>query len=159
MLRTQDPQDPLAPLTESVALPALPRSVLLHNFGSGRSSKEEDFQPHVLAGLTDGSVVALSFKNNELKDQKVFSLGTAPVSLSVCEVDGKRTVFASGSRSAVFFWDKQRLRQSPVMLKVRFVTPRKCIAHVSTHRMSRWDLPSIQPTSHHAKFLLRRLRW
>lgn len=92
--------------------------MLLHNFGAGHNAKEADYQPYVVAGLVDGTVVCLSFRNNELKDQKLFSLGTAPVSLNVSTIDGNRTVFATGSRAAVFYWDRQRLRQSPVMLKV-----------------------------------------
>lgn len=103
---------------ESTPLPALPRCILLHNFGTGRTKKEPDFQPYVVAGLADGTVTCVSFRNEELRDHKLFTLGTAPVSLSVWNIEGKRAVFATGSRSAVFYWDKQRLRQSPVMLKV-----------------------------------------
>ncbi|KIP10587.1 hypothetical protein PHLGIDRAFT_125454 [Phlebiopsis gigantea 11061_1 CR5-6] len=103
--------------TESTPLPALPRSLLLHNFGTGNSKKEPDFQPYVVAGLADGTVACVTFRNEELKDHKLFSLGTAPVSLSRWDVEGRRSVFATGSRSAVFYWDRQRLRQSPVMLK------------------------------------------
>jgi DNA damage-binding protein 1 len=106
------------PTVQSAPLPGLPRSVLLHNFGAGRNTKDTDFQPYVVAGLADGTVVCLGIRNNELKDQKLFSLGTAPVSLAVLTIDGNRVVFATGSRAAVFYWDKQRLRQSPVMLKV-----------------------------------------
>ena len=103
-----------------VSLPSLPRSLLLHNFGTGRNKKEADFRPHLLVGLGDGSVVSYVFKEKEgsLGDNKVFSLGTAPVSFSACAVDGRRAVFASGSRASVLYWDRQRLHQSPVMVKV-----------------------------------------
>lgn len=99
-------------------LPALARSLLLFNFGSGRAAKDAEYHPHLLAGLADGSVVSFSFKNKELREKKIASLGTAPVFLSPCLVDGRRTVLASGNRASILYWDKQRLQQSPVMLRV-----------------------------------------
>lgn len=117
LLSTKDPAHPLSTHAESAPLPALAHSLLLHNFGTGRSARDADFQPYVVAGLVDGSVVCVSARNSELREQKLFSLGTTPVSLRVSTVDGERTVFATGSRAAVFYWDRQRLRQSPVMLK------------------------------------------
>ncbi|EMD31691.1 hypothetical protein CERSUDRAFT_109269 [Gelatoporia subvermispora B] len=107
----------LATVCEVSGLPSLPRSVLLHNFGTGRTKKEPDYHPHVLVGLVDGSVISFKVVENELKEKKVFSLGIAPVSLSRCEVDDKITVFAVGSRTSVLYWDKQRLTNSPVMIK------------------------------------------
>ncbi|KZT73848.1 hypothetical protein DAEQUDRAFT_357103 [Daedalea quercina L-15889] len=109
-----------------VSLPSLPRSLLLHNFGSGRNKKEADFRPHLLAGLADGTVVSFAFKekDGELADQKQFSLGSAPIAFTTCVVDGRRAVFASGSRASVIYWDKQRLHQSPVMLKEPVVAAR-----------------------------------
>ncbi|TCD64528.1 hypothetical protein EIP91_003995 [Steccherinum ochraceum] len=104
-------------VASTIELPALPRSIMLHNFGTGNKAKESDYQPHVLAGLTDGSVVSFVFRNNELLDRKIFGLGTAPVTLSTCEVQGRHAVFASGSRAAILHWDRKRLRQSAVMLK------------------------------------------
>ncbi|KAJ3557088.1 hypothetical protein NM688_g1656 [Phlebia brevispora] len=98
-------------------LPSLPRSLLLHNFGMGNRPKDPDYNPYVVAGLADGSVACFTLKDNELKDMKLFPLGTAPVSLTPCDIDGKRAVFANGSRSSVLYWDKQRLRQSHVMVK------------------------------------------
>ncbi|EKM59045.1 uncharacterized protein PHACADRAFT_181065 [Phanerochaete carnosa HHB-10118-sp] len=115
LLSTKDPA--LGTHTESAPLPALAHSLLLHNFGAGRSTRDADFQPYVVAGLVDGTVACVSFRNNELRDQKLFALGAAPVSLAVSTVDGARMVLATGSRAAVFYWDRQRLRQSPVMLK------------------------------------------
>ncbi|KAH9841501.1 mono-functional DNA-alkylating methyl methanesulfonate N-term-domain-containing protein [Rhodofomes roseus] len=102
-----------------VGVPSLPRSLLLHNFGASRSRKEPDFRPHLLAGLADGSVVSFGIREKEgaLAEQKQFSLGTAPVSFTTCVVDGRKAVLASGSRASVMYWDRQRLNQSPVMLK------------------------------------------
>ncbi|OSX59780.1 hypothetical protein POSPLADRAFT_1048255 [Postia placenta MAD-698-R-SB12] len=104
-------------LCETDSLSSLPRSLLLYNFGSGRTRKDVDFQPHLLAGLADGTVVSFIFKDNDLKDKKVFALGNAPVALTTCTADGKTSIFASGSRASVLYWDRQRLHQSPVMLK------------------------------------------
>ena len=75
-----------------------------------------------MVGLADGSVATLSIQGKELRDLKIFPLGVTPVSLNVTEVDGKRMVFASGSRTAVFYWERQRLMQSVVMMKVRKVS-------------------------------------
>lgn len=116
-IRLQDLGDP----QKYPVLPSLPRSILLHNFGTTNRSKEIDYQPYVVAGLADGSIACFSIKGNELKDMKLFPLGTAPVSLAACDVDGKRAVFANGSQSSVLYWDKQRLRQSAVMVKVSIV--------------------------------------
>lgn len=102
----------------TIPLPSLASSILMFNFGVGRKSKDEDYHPHVLAGLLDGTVVSFSFKKGELKDKRVHPLGTLPVSLSSCVVDGRRSVFATGSRSAIFYWDKNRLHQSHILLKV-----------------------------------------
>ncbi|KAK7682424.1 hypothetical protein QCA50_014629 [Cerrena zonata] len=69
-------------LSKSDPLPSLPNSVLLHNFGSGRKAKDTDYRPCVLAGLVDGSILTFSFRDNQLQDKKVFSLGGTPVQLS-----------------------------------------------------------------------------
>ncbi|KAF7790799.1 hypothetical protein EIP86_001756 [Pleurotus ostreatoroseus] len=111
--RLQDIGDP----QKFPTLPSLPRSVLLHNFGTGNRPKDPDYHPYVVAGLADGSVACFNMKGNELKDMKLFPLGTAPVTLVACDIDDKRAVFANGSQSSVLYWDKQRLRQSYVMVK------------------------------------------
>ncbi|KAI0720554.1 CPSF A subunit region-domain-containing protein [Cerioporus squamosus] len=98
-------------------LPALPRSVLLHNFGKGAGPGSPDFHLHLLAGLADGTLVTYAVRDKELHDRKQSSLGNAPASLSVCDVDGRTVVFASGARANVLFWDKQRVRPSPTSLK------------------------------------------
>ncbi|KDR82646.1 hypothetical protein GALMADRAFT_837022 [Galerina marginata CBS 339.88] len=103
--------------TRSTPLPAVVRSLLLFNFGSDTSSKGPDHHPYLLAGLGDGSVASLHWKDGVLKDLKVISLGRAPVSLSPCEVDGKRSVFAAGNKATVFFCEKSRLANSAIMLK------------------------------------------
>lgn len=84
------------------------------------SSKGADHHAFLLAGLGDGSVASMLWKDNELKDLVVVSLGHAPVSLTPFEVDDKRTVLAAGNRATVFFYDskKNRLSNSPIMLKV-----------------------------------------
>lgn len=99
-------------------LTSLPTSLLLHNFGTGRKTKDADYRPVVIAGLSDGSIISFSFRENQLQDKKIFSLGGTPVQLSSCDVDGKRAVFASGSTSAILYWDKQSVRYSPVLIKV-----------------------------------------
>lgn len=102
----------------SAPLPAVVRSLLLFNFGSDTSSKGADYHPYLLAGLGDGSVATLHWKGGVLQDLKVISLGNAPVNLTPCEVDGRKTVFAAGNQATVFFCDKNRLTNSAIMLKV-----------------------------------------
>jgi DNA damage-binding protein 1 len=114
------PESNLSIICETSTLPALPRSLLLHNFGQSTSSKDPDYHPHLLVGLTDGSVAAFSFMNKELVDQKIISLGDLPVLLNACQVDGRKTVFACGSRASILFWEKETLRHSLVILKVRW---------------------------------------
>ena len=103
-------------------LSALPRSVLLHNFGKGTGPSDPDFRLHLLVGLADGTIVTYTVRDKELHDRKQSSLGNAPVSLSVCDVDGRTVVVASGTRANVLFWDKQRVRPSPTSLKVHLRT-------------------------------------
>ncbi|RPD77741.1 hypothetical protein L226DRAFT_544225 [Lentinus tigrinus ALCF2SS1-7] len=98
-------------------LPALPRSVLIHNFGKGAGPNSPDFHLHLLAGLADGTLVTYTLRDKELHDRKQSGLGNAPASLSVCDVDGRMVVVASGTRANVLFWDKQRVRPSPTSLK------------------------------------------
>ena len=105
-------------VSKSPPLPALVRSAILYNFGSDASTKGADYHPHILAGLADGSVVYFAWKDKQLKDRKTISLGHSPVSLTVCEVDGKRAVFAAGNRATVLSWEKKRVHTSPIMLKV-----------------------------------------
>ncbi|KAL4251847.1 DNA damage-binding protein 1 [Abortiporus biennis] len=109
----------MSPICSTPSLPSLPSSIALHNFGSGRRSKDPEFHPYLVAGCVDGTVVSFPFvpSSGELKDKKVFGLGHTPVKLCVCHVDDKRVVLGIGDRSAIFYWDKRRVKQSPVMLQ------------------------------------------
>ncbi|KAF8635825.1 hypothetical protein AX15_000024 [Amanita polypyramis BW_CC] len=98
-------------------LPSLVRSLLLCNFGTDASVKGEDYRPYLLAGLSDGSLVTFVWKDKQLKEKKLVSLGHAPTSLAPCMVDGKRTVLAAGNRATLVSFDKKRLQFSPVSLK------------------------------------------
>jgi DNA damage-binding protein 1 len=74
--------------------------------------------PYLLAGLSDGTVATFAFRNKKFQEEKITSLGDSPVSLTACEVEGRRTVFACGSRVSIFCWEKKRLHQSSLLLKV-----------------------------------------
>jgi len=124
----------LKSVATSPSLPAIVRSLVLYNFGTGESSKFPNHYPYLLAGLGDGSVATMSWKeirkpvvdggsgrDVNLSDLKVTSLGHAPVNLSSCEVDGRKSVLAAGNRATVFFMEKGRLVNSPIMLKARLL--------------------------------------
>ncbi|KAF9267572.1 hypothetical protein L218DRAFT_895037 [Marasmius fiardii PR-910] len=106
-------------VSQSPPLPAPVRSLLFYNFGSDVSSTGQDHHPCLIAGLTNGLVVSFSCvgKGKELKDMKVISLGDSPISLSPCQIDGRRTVLACGAKSAILAWDRSRLQHSPMLLK------------------------------------------
>ncbi|PFH53878.1 hypothetical protein AMATHDRAFT_72908 [Amanita thiersii Skay4041] len=104
-------------LCKTSSLPYLIRSLLLYNFGSGTSPKSDEHYPHLLVGLDDGSLVTFVWKEKELKEKKLVSLGHAPVILAPCTVDGKKTVLAAGNRATLVSFDKKRLQFSPVSLK------------------------------------------
>jgi DNA damage-binding protein 1 len=99
----------LYPVCDSVSLPALPRSLLLHDFGYARQ---------ILIGLRNGTLVTYTFVENALKDKRIFSLGTEPVGLTQFEMGEKRVVFASGSRAALFHAERGTMQQSSVLIKV-----------------------------------------
>ncbi|KAH0586144.1 hypothetical protein H2248_007410 [Termitomyces sp. 'cryptogamus'] len=94
-------------------LPAFARSVLLHDF----EPDNDNHRYYLLAGLSDGTVAYFAWKDKQLSDRKVVPLGHVPASLSVCQIDGKRSVFAAGTRATVFSWEKKRLHNSPIMLR------------------------------------------
>ncbi|KIL67911.1 hypothetical protein M378DRAFT_185481 [Amanita muscaria Koide BX008] len=98
-------------------LPSLVRSLLLYNFGTDPSSKGNDYQPYLLVGLSDGSLVTFIWRDKELQEKKLVSLGHAPIILTPCTVEGKRAVLAAGSRATLVSFDKKRLQFSPVSLK------------------------------------------
>ncbi|KAK7056644.1 hypothetical protein VNI00_002361 [Paramarasmius palmivorus] len=116
---------------QSMPLPAMVRSLLFFDFGRGKTSEQTGHHPCLIAGLSNGSVVSfvLDFewkkqKNGPdymvlkgFKDMKIVSLGVNPVCLSVCPVEGKRAVIASGSRSTILSWERSRVHYSPVVLK------------------------------------------
>jgi DNA damage-binding protein 1 len=97
------------PVCNSVSLPALPRSLLLHDFGNA---------PHLLVGLRDGTLVAFAFVKSEFQDKRVFSLGTEPVGLTQFEMGEKKVVLASGSRAALFYLERGILHHSSILIKV-----------------------------------------
>lgn len=99
--------------------------MLLFNFGSDVSPKGANHHAFLLAGLGDGSVASMLWKENKLQDLKVVSLGHAPVSLTPFKVDDTHTVLAAGNRATVFFYDhkKNRLVNSPLTLKVWYFRP------------------------------------
>jgi DNA damage-binding protein 1 len=101
------------PVCNSISLPALPRSLLLHDFGNA---------PHLLVGLRDGTLVAFTFVKNELQDKRVFSLGTEPVVLTQFEMSEKKVVFASGSRAALFYLERGILQHSSILMKVNVIS-------------------------------------
>jgi DNA damage-binding protein 1 len=74
----------LVPACKAVSLPALPCSVLLHGFAQNSHAKGSDRYPTLLAGLTDGTLASFAFKDNELRDQKIISLGDTPVNMAAC---------------------------------------------------------------------------
>lgn len=105
-------------ICQSDSLNALPRSLLLYNFGSSTQKKDPDYHPHLLVGLADGKVVSFTFRDRELDDQQTFSLGDLPVSLNPCQVENRKAIFAYGSRSSILFWERETIQHSPVILKV-----------------------------------------
>jgi len=100
----------LEPVGNSLSLPALPRSLLLHDFGNA---------PHLLIGLRDGTLVAYAFAKSEFQDKRVFSLGTEPVGLTQFEMGDKKVVFANGSRAALLYLKRGILQHSSILIKVK----------------------------------------
>ena len=101
------------PVCDSLTLPTLPRSLLLHDFGNA---------PHLLVGLRDGTLVAYAFVKNKFQDKRFFSLGTEPVGLTQFEMGEKKVVFANGSRAALFYLEKGILQHSSVLIKVNHLS-------------------------------------
>jgi DNA damage-binding protein 1 len=99
----------LEPVCNSVSLPALPRSLLLHDFDSA---------PQILIGLRDGTLIAYAFVKSGFEDKRVFSLGTEPVGLTQFEMGSKNVVFANGGRAALFYMERGILQHSSILIKV-----------------------------------------
>lgn len=109
----------------SASFPCFPNSVVLHDFG------DDVARPlmHLLVGLADGSLHSFSVTEEGLGERKVVSLGDLPISLVRCKVDGLSTVLATGTRASLFFWKKDTLHHSPVLVKVSadVATPRSLL--------------------------------
>ncbi|KAJ6557241.1 CPSF A subunit region-domain-containing protein [Mycena vulgaris] len=95
-------------------LGAVVRSLLLHDFGTGGDS-----HPYLFAGLGDGTFAYFTWNEQErvLGEPKPTSLGNLPVCFSPCTVDGKKALLAAGSRAMVLSWERERVHNSPVVLK------------------------------------------
>ncbi|KAJ7695700.1 mono-functional DNA-alkylating methyl methanesulfonate N-term-domain-containing protein [Mycena rosella] len=100
---------------KTAPLGAVVRSLLLHDFGAG----DGDAQPYLFAGLGDGSLVYFPWNEqaHALGEPKLASLGNLPVCLTPCVVDGKKALLAAGSRAMVLSWERERIHNSPVVLK------------------------------------------
>ncbi|KAG2145900.1 CPSF A subunit region-domain-containing protein [Suillus clintonianus] len=103
-------------ISTTPVLSSAPRSLLLHNFTSD-DFKLSNTHPHLLIGLTDGSVASFVYRNDQLLDQKLVSIGSLPVTMRLCRIGTRQTVLACGSRTAILFWEKERLMYSPLILK------------------------------------------
>ncbi|KAJ7043868.1 mono-functional DNA-alkylating methyl methanesulfonate N-term-domain-containing protein [Mycena alexandri] len=104
----------LTSVCKTQSLSAVVRSLLLYDFGV-----DCDSHPHLLAGLADGSFVSFTWDEEKgaLGEPNLASLGNLPVSLTPCVVDGKRALFAAGSRAMVLLWERDSIHHSPVILK------------------------------------------
>jgi hypothetical protein len=100
----------LEPVGNSLSLPALPRSLLLHDFGNA---------PHLLIGLRDGTLVTYALAKSEFQDKRIFSLGTEPVALTQFEMGENKVVFANGSRAALLYLKRGILQHSSILIKVK----------------------------------------
>ncbi|KAJ7134358.1 CPSF A subunit region-domain-containing protein [Mycena epipterygia] len=96
-------------------LGAVVRSLLLYEFGSPDGGSH----PYLLAGLGDGSFAYFAWNEQEgiLGEPKLASLGNLPVCFTPCVVEGKKALFAAGSRAMVLSWEREHIHNSPVMLK------------------------------------------
>lgn len=103
-------------IARTPTLSSTPRSLLMYNFES--DGPGSSINPHLLVGLTDGSIASFVYKNDQLLDQKLVSIGSLPVSMRSCRIGTRQTVLACGSRTAILFWEKERLMYSPLILKV-----------------------------------------
>ncbi|KAJ6620776.1 CPSF A subunit region-domain-containing protein [Mycena sp. CBHHK59/15] len=98
-------------------LPALVRNLLWYNLGSDQTP-QGDYHPYLFAGMADGSFSYFTWNEEQtLGEPKTTSLGHAPVHFTPCQVDGKLALFAAGSRATVLTWERERVHNSPVMLK------------------------------------------
>jgi DNA damage-binding protein 1 len=115
-----DNSNPFKLICSSEPYSSVPRSVLLHNFGTSNERSQPDYRPHLMAGLADGTVVSQAYNSSEhqLRPPNISTLGGAAVHLTSYEVDGRRCVFACGKIGEVYYWNNTRLQRSPISLKV-----------------------------------------
>ncbi|KAJ7164666.1 CPSF A subunit region-domain-containing protein [Mycena crocata] len=94
-------------------LGAVVRSLLLYDFGDAHQYL------FLLAGLGNGSFATFAWNDQDrvLGEPKLTSLGNLPVCFTPCVVDSKKALFAAGSRATVLSWERDRIHNSPVMLK------------------------------------------
>lgn len=120
ILSVIDSSNPFKQICSSEPYSSVPRSVLLHNFGTSYDRNQPDYRPHLIVGLADGTVVSQAYNASEYKLQppNVSILGGAAVHLTSYDVDGKPCVFACGSLGEVYYWNNARLQRSPISLKV-----------------------------------------
>ena len=121
ILSTIDSSSPFKHICSSEPYLSVPRSVLLHNFGTSHDRNQPDYRPHLMVGLADGSVVSQAYNASEYKLQppNLSILGGAAVHLTSYDVDGRRCVFACGNLGEVYYWNNTRLQRSSISLKVR----------------------------------------
>ncbi|KAJ7202805.1 mono-functional DNA-alkylating methyl methanesulfonate N-term-domain-containing protein [Mycena pura] len=107
-------KDRFVSVRKSAPLRAVVRSLLLYDFGTADNTR-----PYLLAGLGDGSFAYFTWNEHDrfLGEPKLMSLGNLPVSFTPCSVDGKKVLFAAGSRAMVLSWEQDHIHSSPVMLK------------------------------------------
>ena len=121
ILSTIDSSSPFKQMCSSEPYSSVPRSVLLHNFGTSHDRNQPDYRPHLMVGLADGTVVLQAYNASEYKLQvpNISTLGGAAVHLTSYDVDGRRCVFACGNFGEVYYWNNTRLQRSPISLRVR----------------------------------------
>lgn len=115
-----DSSNPFKHLCSSEPYSSVPRSVLLHNFGTSHDRNQPDYRPHLMVGLADGTVASQAYNALEYKLQtpSVSTLGGATIHLTPYYVDGKPCVFACGNLGEVYYWNNTRLQRSSISLKV-----------------------------------------
>ena len=115
-----DSSNPFKRICSSEPYSSVPRSVLLHNFGTSHDRNQPDYRPHLMVGLADGTVVSQAYNSAEYKlmPPNISTLGGATVHLTSYDVDGRPCVFACGGLGEVYYWSNARLQRSPVSLKV-----------------------------------------
>ena len=135
-------------------MPALPRSLLLHCF----DARETTNAAFLFVGLSNGSVMMHPFTGKSIGGGKIVSLGEAPVTLRRCRLDRRISIFAAGTRSALFFWERDAPDHMSVLVKVCYFSILPAIRTSSDDEPSVYyqDISSVCPlhTSAHPSSLL-----